>query len=112
MTRRYPDTITRLRAAEGSRSASGRWVPGPVTETALAASVQPRGLSDDPTTGGDQISERLRVLTPWRPDVALAAAFEGGDGDRVRLTDGATFTVTTTEAWPGSHVEADLLREP
>ena len=109
---RYPDTIVRLRAAEGSRSASGRWQPATATETTLRASVQPLGLSDDPTVGGDQYRDRLRVFTPWRADVPLQAAVENGDGDRVRLTDGRVFKVTEIEAWPASHVRAELLREP
>ena len=108
---RYPDTIVRLRAAGGSRDAAGRWTPGEVTETTLGASVQPLGLSDDPTEAGDQYRDRLRVFTPWRADVPLQAAIDDGDGDRVRY-DGAVFKVTETEAWPGSHVQAELLREP
>ena len=52
------------------------------------------------------------MFTPWRADVPLVAAFEDGDGDRVGLSDGAVFMVTETEAWPGSHVRAELLREP
>ena len=46
---RYPDIITRIRTGQGSRDASGRWTPGPAVETPLRASVQPLGLSDDPT---------------------------------------------------------------
>ena len=110
--RRYPDTITRIRTGLGSRDGTGRWTPGPAVETTLTASVQPLGLSDDPGVGGAQHSDRMRVFTPWRADVPLLAAIEQGDGDRVRLADGRVFTVTDTEAWPGSHVRAELLREP
>ena len=74
--------------------------------------MQPLGLSDDPTAGGDQYRDRMRVFAPWRSDVPLAAAIEEGEGDRVRLTDGREFKVIETEAWPGSHVQAELLREP
>ena len=51
------------------------------------------------------------MFTPWRADVPLLAAIEGGNGDKVRH-DGVVFKVTETSAWPDSHVEAELLREP
>ena len=108
---RYPDTITRIRTGQGSWDATGRWTPGPAAETTLAASVQPLRLSDDPTEAGDQYRDRLRVFTPWRADVPLLAAIEGGNGDKVRH-GGVVFKVTETSAWPDSHVEAELLREP
>ena len=139
--------VTRLREAPGAFDGTGRWVPGAVTETTLYASVQPLGLEDDPTEGGDQYRDRLRAFVPylertaqtvdalgWGGDTLLwgaarltwvgsgglaeadtaplVAAVEGSGGDRVRLADGRTFKVTVTEAWPGSHVEAELLREP
>ena len=141
------EPVTRLRGAPGSRDGTGRWTPGAVTETTLYASVQPLGLEDDPTEGGDQYRDRLRAFVPylertaqtvdvlgWGGDALLwggdaltwvgsgglaeadtaplVAAVDGGGGDRVRLADGRIFKVTMTEAWPGSHVQAELLREP
>lgn len=106
---RYPDTIVRLREAPGSHDPGG-WSPGPVTETTLAASVQPLGLSSLPGEPGDQYLDRLRVFVADPDD--LAAAFDDRRADRVRLTDGRVFKVQQSETWPGSHTEAMLIREP
>lgn len=109
MSRRYPDTVVRLREAPGSYN-SGGWSPGAVTETTMAASVQPLGLSSLPGEIGDQLLDRLRVFVADPHD--LAAAFDDRRADRVRLADGRVFKVQQSETWPGSHTEAVLIREP
>ena len=105
--RRFPDTIVRRRQGEGYRDERGRFVPGAIVETELAASVQPLALEDSDIAGGAQLRERLRVYTPERN--ALLAAFEDAEADNV-VYNGATYVVEESRSWP-THTRATLLRE-
>ena len=71
--RRFRDTITRLRTAPGAY-VRGQYEPGPVTETALPASVQALDVEDHDFVGGARLEERLKVFVPRRD--ALLAAFD------------------------------------
>lgn len=105
--RRFPDTITRRRQGPGDYSEVGQWVPGPITETELRASVQPLDLADNDIEGGSQLTERLKVYV-GEPD-ALVAAFDDREADEV-VIGGETFTVIESRSWP-THTRATLLRE-
>ena len=71
--RRFRDTITRLRTAPGTYE-RGQYVPGPVTETDLPASVQALDVEDADFAGGARLEERLKCYVPRRD--ALLAAFD------------------------------------
>ena len=107
--RRFPQTVTRRRQAEGRRNAAGEWVPGGVTETELRASVQPLKLEDVDLEAGAQLSERLKIYVPGG-DYELLAAFENAEADRV-VWRGAEYTVIESRSWVGSHTRATVLRE-
>lgn len=104
--RRFRDTITRKRTAPGTYE-RGQYVPGPVTETDLPASVQPLAIEDKDFVGGDRLEERLKVFVPM-PD-ALVAAFDDSTADRV-LIGTREFVVEESRSWPGGHTRARLVR--
>ena len=106
--RRFPDRVTRLHRGAGLRNNAGEWVPGGVTETELAASVQPAGLEDADEEGGARLSERIKVYVP--EEDALLAAFDEVEADRVRWR-GQTYVVERSMSWTGSHCRAVCLRE-
>lgn len=97
----------RRREGPGQYDGLGEFVPGPVVETELRASVQPLGTEDAELEGGSQLSARLAVWIP-EPD-ALAAAFDDARADEV-VYRGDTYVVTESFSWP-NHTEARLLRE-
>ena len=108
MTRRFPDTITRLRETPAERNSAGEHVQDATVETELAASVQPISLSDADIVGGAQLSESFKIFIP-SPD-ALVAAVDDSVADRV-LWNGKTFTVVESRSWSRSHTRATVLRE-
>ncbi len=103
--RRFPDRILRRRAGPGMR-VRGEWVPGPVVETELAASVQPLALEDADISGGAQLVERIKVYIPESD--ALAAAFDESIADEV-VIGAKTYTVEESRSWP-THTRATLVR--
>ena len=106
--RRFPQTITRRRQGADTFNDFGEFVPGPVTETALRASVQPMTLEDSDFAGGVSVSSRLSVYVPVPG--ALMAAFEDAVADAA-VVDGLEYIVEESQSWPGSHTRAILLRE-
>ena len=106
--RRFPDTVTRLHRGAGLRNKVGEWVPGGVTETELAASVQPAGLEDADQESGARLVERIVVYL--RGEDMVLAAFDEGEADRVRWK-GAVYVVERSMSWTGSHTRAVCLRE-
>ena len=105
--RRFPDTITRRRTAQGYRDESGEWIPAAAVDVVFSASVQPLGTEDAELVGGTQLSARFTVYVP-EPG-ALEAAFDDAAADRV-LIDGVVFTVVESWSWR-AHTKANLLRE-
>ena len=102
----HMQTITRRREAPGSYVA-GEWAAGAITETALAASVQPLVLEDSDFVGGAQLSDRRKVFVEGAS--ALVAAFDGANADLV-VIDHEVFVVEESMSWP-DHTEAVVLRE-
>ena len=105
--------ITRRREAPGSYI-DGVWAAGAITETTLLASVQPLGLSDDPTEVGDQYRDRRKVFVECDfvecdGESPLSAAYEDRRADRVLIL-GVDYVVEESMRWP-THVEAVVLRE-
>ena len=101
----FNDTIVRRRAGPGMR-VRGEWVPGPVVETELAASVQPLALEDADIAGGAQLIERFKIFVS-QPD-ALVAAFDESVADEVVIGT-KTYTVEESRSWP-SHTRATVVR--
>ena len=106
--RRFRDTITRRRHGPGMRNNAGEYVEGMVTETELAASVQPLRVEDVDAVEGSLLSERLKVYVA--EENALMAAFEDRGADTV-LWLGTEYTVVESRSWPRRHTRATLLRE-
>ena len=107
-TRRFPDTIARLRETPAVRNAAGEHVQGVVTETELAASVQPIALTDADIAGGVSLVDRFKIYVPQAG--ALLAAVDDSVADRVMI-DGREFVVEESRSWPGSHCRATILRQ-
>ena len=106
--RRFPHRIVRRRQESGAVNPFGEFVPGSITETEFAASVQPLKLEDSDLAGGVSLVERWKVFVPEAD--ALRAAFEDREADHV-IAFGTDFVVEESRSWPGSHTRATLLRE-
>ena len=90
------------------RNKVGEWVPGGVTETELAANVQPAGLEDADEESGARLVDRIVVYI--RGEDMVLAAFDDIEADRVRWR-GREYVVTRSMSWTGSHTRAVCLRE-
>ena len=102
----FPDTIVRRRQEPG-RYVLGEWVPGAVTETTFAASVQPLNLEDTDFAGGALAEDRRKIYVP--AEGALLAAFGNREADKV-VIDGVEFIVDESQSWR-DHTKAVLTRE-
>ena len=106
--RRFPDRVTRLHRGAGLRNNAGEWVPGGVTETELAASVQPAGLEDADEESGARLVDRIVVYL--RGEDMVLGAFDDNEADRLRWR-GQTYVVTRSMSWSGSHTRAVCVRQ-
>ena len=108
--RRFPEVVTRIRSAPPVYDdASGDYLPGPVTETTLRASVQPVDLLDVPGEDGLQLTERLTVYVPQSG--ALLGAQDWAVADRIRY-GGAVYEVQRSVSWPVRYTRADVIPAP
>ena len=107
MTRRFPDSITRLRETPADRNSAGEYVEGATVEINFPASVQPMSLTDADIAGGASLVERYKIYVPEAD--ALRAAFDDSTADRVMI-DGREFVVEESRSWAGSHTRATILR--
>lgn len=107
-SRRFPDTIARLRETPAERNSAGEHVQGVVIETELEASVQPIALTDADIAGGVSSVERFKVYVPEA--AALRAAFDDSIADRV-VIDGRELVVEESRSWAGSHCRATVLMQ-
>ena len=108
LRRRFPDAIIRRRTTGSGRNTHGEWVEGTVTETDLAASVQPISLEDDDRPEGARLRERFRVYVPASSG-DLRAAFNDEEPDRV-VWKGVEYVVEESETWP-KFTKATIFRE-